>query len=123
MTEITVSFTTDLSSVASVTELPELPEHLKPEVSFEFSNGRVETRVAFDGEGANFWTDGDEQLNSSEYMEVWPDLSEEDREAALEWGTEVHGRIDSATYGLMIDAAFAPGVTSEILKYATLARK
>jgi hypothetical protein len=107
----------------SFDKLPPLPEGVTPEVWFDFSDGRVETYVEHNSETVTFWsTDGDGTYNSlsdSIYGSKWEDLADEDREALLEWGKEVHERIDNATYSIMIQATTSNGARESITQYAT----
>ena len=100
--------------------LPPLPEGVEPEVSFSFDDGRLITIVTLAGEWVKFWsTEYDGTYNEDQTRNVWPALEEEDREMLLEWGKEVHERLDAATYRLMLDASYAPGIPEILIKYAT----
>ncbi|QOD06101.1 hypothetical protein [Pseudarthrobacter sp. BIM B-2242] len=92
---------------ASFDTLPEWPADLpEPEVSFDFSGGKCETYVTVDNQVMTFWeSDSDGIINNTYNGEnPWEEFDEEDQEKALEWGKQVHRRIDSSTYGIMIEA-------------------
>jgi hypothetical protein len=92
-------------------ELPEYPAELDaPVVGFDFNDGRVETNIWVDGKAVTFWegSDGDSYnslLGDGTFGQTsasgWSEATDE---AFAEWGTAVHQRIDSATYGVMIEA-------------------
>lgn len=120
---ITLSFTVETNVELSVQPgdtLPPLPEGAVPEVDFEFDDGKVHTTISWGGDRVKFWsTDYDGTYSDNEHRRVWPEADQEDRELLLEWGNAVHERIDAATYGLMLDASYAPGVPKLLIEYAT----
>lgn len=106
---------------ASFDQLPEWPAGMpQPTVSFDFSDGKCETNITVDDKMMCFWdSDSDGTINDAENgTNPWEDFDEEDQEVALEWGKRVHQRIDSSTYGIMIEASNTPGVHSIILAHA-----
>ena len=103
-------------------QLPEWPANLpEPEVNFGFDDGKAETYVVVDDKMMTFWDSGrDGIINDTDTdYNPWEDFDEEDQEAALKWGKEVHNRVDSATYGVMIEGAHSPAVKAIILAQAT----
>lgn len=105
---------------ASFDTLPEWPSGMpEPDVSFDFSGGKCETSVTVDGMTMNFWeSDGDGTINDTDNgQNPWEDFDEEDQEKALEWGKRVHQRIDSSTYGIMIEASTSPAMRDIILAH------
>lgn len=123
---VDVTHTAELSGTielrnASFDTLPEWPAGMpEPEVSFSFSNSKCETAITVDGKLMNFWdSDSDGTINDTDNgSNPWEDFDEEDQEAALEWGKRVHQRIDSSTYGIMIDATNKTAVNDIILAHA-----
>jgi hypothetical protein len=106
---------------AGFDQLPEWPAGLPaPEVSFSFEGGKCETSITVDDKTMNFWdSDSDGTINDTDNgSNPWEDFDEEDQEKALEWGKRVHQRIDSSTYGIMIEASHRPAVHSIILAHA-----
>lgn len=106
---------------ASFDQLPEWPAGLpEPEVSFDFSDGKCETNITVENKMMTFWdSDGDGTINDTDNgNNRWEDFDEEDQEKALEWGKRVHQRIDSSTYGIMIEASHQPAVHDIILAHA-----
>lgn len=106
---------------AGFDQLPEWPAGLpEPEVSFSFEGGKCETSISVDDKTMNFWdSDTDGTINDTDNgTNPWEDFDEEDQEMALEWGKRVHQRIDSSTYGIMIEASHLPAVHSIILAHA-----
>lgn len=103
--------------------LPPLPEGIAPEVSYDFEDGKVNTTIEWAGEAVTFWeSDMDGTINSltdTLEPEVWRELDMETTEALLEWGKEVHQRIDSAIYGITIDACSNQSVRDAVIKHAT----
>lgn len=102
-------------------KLPAWPEGLpEPEVNFGFDDGKAETYVTVDGKMMTFWdSDSDGVINDTSYgSNPWEDFDMEDQEKAEEWGKAVHERIDSATYGVMIEGSHSPGVKEIILAHA-----
>lgn len=92
-------------------ELPTWPEGLdKPEVSYEYSNGMVESYFTFDGgaQSVTFWTAGDEGYNTQhdDYGNTAITLFEDDGDeyAAMQWMQAVHDRIDGEAYSVSIAA-------------------
>ncbi|GAA4032664.1 hypothetical protein GCM10023063_14970 [Arthrobacter methylotrophus] len=106
---------------ADFDQLPEWPATLpQPEVSFDFSDGKCETNITVDDKMMTFWdSDSDGTINDTDNgNNPWEDFDEEDQEMALEWGKRVHQRIDSSTYGIMIEASCTPEVNSIILAHS-----
>jgi hypothetical protein len=106
---------------AGFDQLPEWPAGLpEPEVSFSFEGGKCETSITVDDKTMNFWdSDSDGTINDTDNgSNPWEDFDDEDQEKALEWGKRVHQRIDSSTYGIMIEASHRPAVHSIILAHA-----
>jgi hypothetical protein len=107
-------------------QLPEWPAGMpEPEVNFGFEGGRAETYVVVDGKMATFWTDPnegtvDDTRPDGVYSQPsqWESFDEEDKDAARDWGKAVHERIDSSTYGVMIEASHSPAVKNIILAQA-----
>jgi hypothetical protein len=101
--------------------LPEWPEEMpEPEINFGFDDGKVETYVTVDGQMMTFW-DSDQDgtiCDSSNGQSPWEDFDLEDQEKAEAWGKAVHERIDSATYGVMIEGSHSPAVKNIILAHA-----
>ena len=106
---------------AGFDQLPEWPAGLpEPEVSFSFEGGKCETSITVDDKTMNFWdSDSDGTINDTDNgSNPWEDFDDEDQEKALEWGKRVHQRIDSSTYGIMIEASHQPAVHDIILAQA-----
>jgi hypothetical protein len=106
---------------ADFDQLPEWPAGMpEPEVSFRFEGGKCETSITVDDQTMNFWdSDSDGTINDTDHgSNPWEDFDEEDQEKALEWGKRVHQRIDSSTYGIMIEASHQPAVHDIILAQA-----
>jgi hypothetical protein len=106
---------------ADFDQLPDWPATLpQPNVSFSFEAGKCETSVTVADKTMNFWdSDSDGTINDTDNgTNPWEDFDEEDQEMALEWGKRVHQRIDSSTYGIMIEASYTPAVHSIILSHA-----
>jgi hypothetical protein len=103
-------------------ELPEWPAALpEPEINFGFDDGKVETYVTVDGKMKTFWNsdmDGVISDDDSGSDNAWEEFDEVDQELAKEWAAEVHKRIDSATYGVMIEGSHSPAVKDIILAQA-----
>jgi hypothetical protein len=120
------SYTAQLSTTvklrnASFDQLPDWPATMpEPEVSFSFEGGKCETNVTVDDKMMCFWdSDSDGTINDTDNgTNPWEDFDEEAQEMALEWGKRVHQRIDSSTYGIMIEASHTPAVHSIILDHA-----
>lgn len=111
----------DLSRVP-VEELPEWPEDMgEPHVSFDFNDGKVQTYVTAGDESMVFWdSEFDGTINSTDTGEnPWSAFDEQSQKQALAWGKEVHQSIDSATYGIMVEASNKKGVSDLIVAYAT----
>jgi len=124
MTDIQVNYggVVDLT-IRSFEKLPPLPEGVEtPEVFYDFSDGKVETTVYRNEESVSFWTtDLDGTQNSLEDTldpKVWDDLDMEERDAVIEWGKEVHERIDNAIYAFTIETTTQDNVRAAIMKYA-----
>jgi hypothetical protein len=107
--------------------LPDWPAGMaEPTVSFEFENGKVQTLVTVEDKMMTFWTDDTEGTLDSTYLSdtpygdpnPWQDFDAEDQDLARDWGKRVHERIDSATYGIMMEATRAPAVNDIILAQA-----
>ncbi len=106
---------------ADFDRLPEWPSSMpEPDVSFSFEGGKCETSITVDDKTMNFWdSDSDGTINDTDNgSNPWEDFDEEDQEMALEWGKRVHQRIDSSTYGIMIEASHQPDVHGIILAHA-----
>jgi hypothetical protein len=106
---------------ADFDQLPAWPDTMpQPTVSFDFSDGKCETNITVDDKMMCFWdSDSDGTINDTDNgTNPWEDFDEEDQEMALEWGKCVHQRIDSSTYGIMIEASNTPAVRSIILDHA-----
>ncbi|MHA7295172.1 hypothetical protein [Arthrobacter sp. HLT1-21] len=102
-------------------ELPTWPEDLpEPSVEFDFDDGKVQTRITVDDKTMHFWnSDLDGTMNSTDYGEdPWEDFDLEDNEVAMAWGKAVHERIDSNTYGAMLDVVHQPQVSEAIMAHA-----
>ena len=93
----------------------------RPHVSFDLSDGKVQTYVTAGDQTMTYWdSDFNGTINSTDTGEnPWEDFEEESQEQALEWGKEVHERIDSATYGIMIETSNNERVSDLIVAYAT----
>jgi hypothetical protein len=103
-------------------DLPPWPPDMgRPHVSFDFSDGKVQTYVTAEDQTMTYWdSDFNGTTNSTDTGEnPWEDFEEESQEQALEWGKEVHERIDSATYGIMNEASNNERVSDLIVAYAT----
>lgn len=103
-------------------KLPEWPANLpEPEVNFGFDNGKAETYVVIDGKMMTFWdSDFDGTIDDTDSgSNPWEDYDEVDQEMAREWGKAVHERVDSSTYGVMIEGSQSPAVKGIILAQAT----
>lgn len=106
---------------ASFDQLPDWPATMpQPTVSFDFSDGKCETNIVVDDKMMCFWdSDSDGTINDTyNGSNPWEGFDDEDQEMALEWGKRVHQRIDSATYGIMIEASNSPAVRDIILAQA-----
>ncbi|MET4143786.1 hypothetical protein [Arthrobacter sp. UYCo732] len=105
---------------ASFDQLPDWPAGMpEPTVSFDFNDGKCETNITVDNKMMCFWdSDGDGTINDTDNGDnPWEDFDEEDQEMALEWGKRVHQRIDSSTYGIMIEASTTTAVRDIILAH------
>ena len=80
-------------------DLPGYPADLPaPNVSWELSDGRVETFVQVGDRGITFWqNDEDESFNSFENRLGFSDADASDQ-ALLDWGTALNGRINNLHY-------------------------
>lgn len=102
-------------------QLPEWPAGMpEPEVSFGFDDGKAESYVTVDGKMMTFWnSDMNGTVNDTDNGDnPWEDFDEEDQKLAQAWGKAVHERIDSATYGVMIEGSHSPAVHDIILAQA-----
>lgn len=110
------------------------PTHLpEPEVSYDFDDGKVRTFLkvgdheitfheGYDGtqndleNGFDFDYDSvDESYSSGADNKANNRLSDEDRDAIVDWGTEVHQKIDARTYSVMMDSANDPKVREALM--------
>ena len=100
--------------------LPEWPDgYPKPEVSWEFDDGKPKTRITV---GDDVWTleTNDDGLSRRALFDdsVFGD-DYDALDTATEWAEEVHKRIDTAVYSVSMEAAGSVGVNASILKFAT----
>ena len=81
-------------------DLPDYPANLPaPDVSWDLSDGRVETFVQVGDRGITFWRDdSDEPGNSLEDRLGFSDENGTDR-ALLDWGNALNTRITDLQYG------------------------
>jgi hypothetical protein len=113
-------------NLGSFEKLPEWPAGMpEPSVTYDFDDGKVNTYIDIDPSGSirsmRFWTDDiDGTHNTTDHGEnPWEEFDEEDQEAARAYGKEVHERIDSSTYGVMLEATTQGKVREIILAHAT----
>ena len=99
--------------------LPEWPESLPaPDVTFEFDDGRPELYVTVEGAGsASFWKSeyGEHFSSFDAETDLWPGVSDEDREQAVEHCNALMDRVEEHVYGITISACTQPSVRKAIL--------